>query len=50
MKDQPVNVCPMCSGKKKDGTATFAVDLKDTVVVVRDVPASVLFLMQEQMD
>ena len=44
MKDQPVNVCPMCSGKKKDGTATFTVDLKDTVVVVRDVPASVCSL------
>ncbi len=50
MKDQSVNVCPMCSGKKKNGTATFTVDLKVTAVVVRDVPASVWFLMREQMD
>ena len=44
MKDQSVNICPICSRKKKDGTATFTVDLKDTVVVVRDVPASVCSL------
>lgn len=44
MKDQSVNVCPMCSGKKKNGTATFTVDLKVTAVVVRDVPASVCSL------
>jgi len=35
MKDQSVNVCPMCSGKKKNETATFTVDLKVAAVVVR---------------
>ena len=32
---------PLCGGAKQPGTATFAVDLKFGVVVVRDVPALV---------
>lgn len=30
--------------RKKEGTSTFTVDLKDTIVVVRDVPSSVCSL------
>ena len=33
--------CPICSGKIAPGTATFTVDLKSGVVVVRNVPAFV---------
>lgn len=33
--------CPLCGGEKHPGIATFAVDLKTGVVVVRDVPAFV---------
>ncbi len=33
--------CPLCGGEKHAGTTTFAVDLKPSVVVVRDVPALV---------
>lgn len=33
--------CPLCGGEKQTGTATFAVDLKFGVVVVRGVPALV---------
>jgi YgiT-type zinc finger domain-containing protein len=34
-----VGHCPLCGGEKQPGTATFAVDLKFGVVVVREVPA-----------
>lgn len=33
--------CPLCGGEKREGTTTFAVDLKFGVVVVREVPALV---------
>lgn len=33
--------CPLCGGEKRQGTTTFAVDLKFGVVVVREVPALV---------
>jgi len=34
-------VCPLCGGKKAQGTTTYSVDLGFGVVVVRNVPASV---------
>jgi len=33
--------CPLCGGEKKPGKTTYSVDLKDGVVVVRDVPAQI---------
>ncbi len=33
--------CPLCGGEKRQGKAIYSVDLKDGVVVVRDVPAQV---------
>jgi YgiT-type zinc finger domain-containing protein len=33
--------CPLCGGEKKQGKTTYSVDLKDGVVVVRDVPAQI---------
>jgi YgiT-type zinc finger domain-containing protein len=35
------NLCPLCGGPKKEGKTTFTVDNKETVIVVRDVPATV---------
>ncbi len=34
-------VCPLCGGKKMDGTTTFSADLGSGVVVVRQVRATV---------
>jgi len=34
------DACPLCGGKKEEGSTTFTVDLKETLVVVRDVPAT----------
>ncbi len=31
--------CPLCRGRKSEGTTTFAVDLGSGVIVVRHVPA-----------
>ncbi len=36
-----MNQCPLCKGLKIDGTTTFTVDLIQSLVVVRDVPAKV---------
>jgi len=33
--------CPLCGGDKKQGQATYTVDLGFGVVVVRNVPAKV---------
>lgn len=33
--------CPLCRGEKVDGKVTFTADLKDTIVVIRNVPAKV---------
>lgn len=33
--------CPLCGGKKSEGSTTFTADLGFGVVVVRNVPASV---------
>ncbi|MBF0352073.1 MAG: type II toxin-antitoxin system MqsA family antitoxin [SAR324 cluster bacterium] len=38
------NACPLCGGTKTDGKITFTVDLKETLVVVRDVPATICSL------
>jgi YgiT-type zinc finger domain-containing protein len=34
-------ICPLCSGRKTDGTTTFTADLGSGVVVVRRVRATV---------
>ena len=38
------NLCPLCRGEKKEGKTTFTVDYHDTVIVIRDVPATVCAL------
>lgn len=38
------DICPLCGGHKKQGTVTFTVDMEDTLVVVRNVPATVCSL------
>ena len=38
------NICPLCGGLKKQGTTTFTVDIKDTLVVIRSVPATLCSL------
>ncbi len=35
------SLCPLCAGKKTDGTTTFTADLDFGIVVVRKVPATV---------
>lgn len=39
-----IDTCPLCGGRKKEGTTTFTVDLKETLVVIRDVPATLCSL------
>ena len=38
------NTCPLCGGLKKQGTTTFTVDMDDTLVVIRNVPATLCSL------
>ena len=38
------NICPLCGGFKKQGTTTFTVDMEDTLVVIRKVPATLCSL------
>jgi YgiT-type zinc finger domain-containing protein len=38
------SICPQCGGIKKQGLTTFTVDLEDTLVVVRNVPATICTL------
>ncbi len=38
------NICPLCGGLKKQGTTTFTVDMVDTLVVIRKVPATLCSL------
>ena len=38
------DICPLCGGHKKQGTATFTADMEDTLVVVRNVPATLCAL------
>jgi YgiT-type zinc finger domain-containing protein len=35
------DICPICGGKKSKGKTTFSADLGSSVVVVREVEASV---------
>ncbi len=44
MRSKSENICPLCGGSKNVGTTTFTVDLKETLVVVRNVPATVCSL------
>lgn len=39
-----VDTCPLCGGTKTEGSTTFTVDLKETLVVIRDVPATLCSL------
>jgi len=41
---QTKDVCPLCGGHKKQGTTTFTVDMRDTLVVIRNVPATLCSL------
>ena len=38
------SICPLCGGLKKQGTTTFTVDMEDTLVVIRNVPATICSL------
>ena len=38
------NTCPLCGGSKKSDFTTFTADLKETIVVIRDVPATICSL------
>ncbi len=38
------DICPVCGGTKESGYTTFTVDLKETVVVIREVPATICSL------
>lgn len=39
-----IDQCPICGGKKKHGTTTFTVDLESTLVVIKNVPATICAL------
>ena len=39
-----VDTCPLSGGTKTEGSTTFTVDLKETLVVIRDVPATLCSL------
>lgn len=36
-----MNTCPLCRGLKLNGETTFTIDLKNSLIVVRRVPALV---------
>jgi len=38
------DLCPLCGGNKTQGVTTFTVDLQDTLVVIRNVPATLCSL------
>jgi YgiT-type zinc finger domain-containing protein len=38
------DICPLCGGHKKQGTTTFTVDMDETLVVIRNVPATLCAL------
>jgi len=39
------DICPLCGGHKKQGTTTFTVDMENTLLVVRNVPAAICSLL-----
>ncbi len=41
MKPVTEDICPLCGGSKAAGAVTFSADLGETLVVVRNVPATV---------
>jgi len=40
--------CPICNGKKELSTVTFTVDLGTNLIVIRDTPATVCSLCEEE--
>ena len=36
---QSTDRCPICGGNKATGSTTFTVDLGESIIVIRDVPA-----------
>ncbi len=38
------STCPLCGGNKKQGNTTFTVDMEDTLVIIREVPATLCSL------
>jgi YgiT-type zinc finger domain-containing protein len=40
--------CPLCGGIKRDGETTYSVDLGESVIVVRKVPARVCDVCGEE--
>lgn len=38
------NICPLCGRLKKKGTTTFTADMENTLVVIRNVPATLCSL------
>ena len=38
------NLCPLCGGKKIQGSTTMTVDLNDYLIVIRNVPATICSL------
>jgi YgiT-type zinc finger domain-containing protein len=45
---EPNEICPMCAGKKTNGTTTFSADLGSGVVVVREVDATICSQCREE--
>jgi YgiT-type zinc finger domain-containing protein len=41
MKKGFKGLCPLCGGKRKQGTTTFSADLGESIVIIRNVPANV---------
>ncbi|ACF13485.1 conserved hypothetical protein [Chloroherpeton thalassium ATCC 35110] len=44
MKKFTGDKCPLCGGSKEQGFTTFTVDMQDTLVVIRNVPATICSL------
>ena len=40
--------CPICGGTKIEGKVTFTVDLKDSLIVIRNTPATICSLCGEE--
>ena len=40
--------CPICGGAKREGKVTFTVDLKDSLIVIRNTPATICSLCGEE--
>jgi YgiT-type zinc finger domain-containing protein len=42
------NRCPVCGGEKRNGETTYSVDLGESVIVVRNVPARICGMCGEE--